>query len=119
MRHRTLALAAQLTCTSPAGGRALVTSGLRVGLQSDAVVSSDTATRRYEDFKSSHKDTRAECEAQGFAFTPMVVWTELAPKSVLAMRELEAKRSCAAMLTQRLSLTLHRESARACLRRFG
>ena len=117
----------------PAAWDFAVTSGLRVGLQSDAVVSSDTVTRRYEDFKSSHKDTRAECEAQGFAFTPMVVeavggrwgeaarsvWTELAKKSVLAMGELETKRSCAAMLMQRLSLTLHRENARACLRRFG
>ena len=104
-----------------------------MGLQSDAVVSSDTVTRRYEDSKSRHKDARAECEAQGFAFTPMVVggvggrrseaarsvWTELAKKSVLAMGELETRRSCAAMLMQRLSLTLHRENARACLRRFG
>ena len=89
--------------------------------------------RRYEDFKSSHKDTRTECEAQGFAFTPMVVeavggrwgeaarsvWSELATKSVSAIGKLEAERSCVAMLMQRQSLTPHRESARACLQGFG
>ena len=117
----------------PAAWDFAVTSGLRVDLQSDAIASPDAVTRRYEDFKSSHLDTRADCEAQGFAFIPMVVeavggcwgeaarkiWSELAEKSVLATGELETKSSCTAMLMQRLSLTLHRENARACLRRFG
>ena len=117
----------------PAAWDFAVKSGLRVDLQSDAISSPDAVTRRYEDLKSSHRDTRADCEAQGFSFVPMVVeavggccgeaarkiWSELAKKSVLATGELETKRSCTAMLRQRLSLTLHRENARACLRRFG
>ena len=45
------------------------------------------------------------------------VWSELAKTSALANGELETNSSCAIMLQQRLSMTLHRENARACLRR--
>ncbi len=86
----------------------------------------------YEDLKSSHQDTRAECLAQGITFIPMVVeavgggwgkmarcvWSELAKNSALATGELETESTCAIMLQQRLSMVLHRENARACLRRF-
>ena len=110
-----------------------VTCGLRNCLSSDASASADGVTCRYEDFKSTYKDTRDECQAQGITFIPMIVeaagggwgaaarkvWTELAKNSALATGELESNSSCAAMLQQRLSMTLHRENARACLRRFG
>ena len=45
------------------------------------------------------------------------VWTKLAKPSALATGELESNSSCAIMLRQRLSMTLHRENARSCLRR--
>ena len=79
------------------------------------------------------RDTRDQCTAQGITFIPMVmdavgggwgrvargVWSELAKSSALAMGELQTERSCAMMLRQRLSMTLHRENARACLKRFA
>jgi len=66
-------------------------------------------------------------------FTPMImeavgggwgkiargVWSELAKSSALATGELETTNTCAVMLLQRLSMTLHRENARACLKRCG
>ena len=72
-----------------------------------------------------------QCQQQGISFLPMVVeavgggwgkvargvWSALAKSSALANGELETERSCAIMLRQRLSMTLHRENARACLRR--
>ena len=112
----------------PAAWDFAVTSGLRM----DAVTNPCGVTSRYEDFKCSHKDTRAECLAQGISFIPMVVeavgggwgkmarcvWSELAKTSALANGELETNTTCAIMLQQRLAMTLHRENARACLQRF-
>eukprot|EP00973_Karenia_brevis_P038113 5254828-Karenia_brevis.AAC.1 len=46
------------------------------------------------------------------------VWSELAKSSALALGELQTQRASAMMLRQRLSMTLHRENARACLHRF-
>ena len=45
------------------------------------------------------------------------VWSELAKISALAIGDLETERTSAVMLRQRLSMTLRRENARACLRR--
>ena len=89
-----------------------------------------SATKSYEDFKNAHLDTQAACTADGFNFTPMVVeavgggwgklarcvWSEHAKSSALALGELESNSTCAIMLRQRLSMTLHRENARAILR---
>ena len=80
-----------------------------------------------------HLDTKTQCQGQGITFVPMVmeavgggwgktargVWSELAKTSVLAYAELQTEDASAVMLRQRLSMTLHRENARACLRRFG
>ena len=88
---------------------------------------------RYEDFKCSYRDTHSTCQSQGITFIPMVmeavgggwgtmargVWSELAKSSALASGEFQTERSCAIMLRQRLSMTLHRENARACLKRFS
>ena len=87
----------------------------------------------HEDFKCSQRDTKNQCSAQGLTFIPMVmeavgggwgkeaqrVWSELAKSSVLCVGELETESTCAIFLLERLSMTLHRENARACIRRFG
>ncbi len=117
----------------PAAWDFAVTSGLRLDSLSDAARDPDSVTAKYEDFKSSYQDTKSQCQSQGFSFIPMVmeavgggwgkmarcVWSELAKTSALATGELETEKTCAIMLRQRLSMTLHRENARACLRRFG
>ena len=91
------------------------------------------AVTRYEDLKCSHLQTGALCREQGLTFIPMVMeavgggwgksarcfWSELAKASALASGELATQDSCAVFLLQRLSMILHRENARACLRRFG
>ena len=116
----------------PAAWDFAVTSGLRLDLISGTVSDPETALTRYEDFKCSHRDTRTECQSQGFTFIPMVmeavgggwgkmarsVWSELAKSSALSAGEFQTEHSCAIMLRQRLSMTLHRENARACLKRF-
>ena len=93
----------------------------------------DAAAVRYEDHKRSHQDTHLQCQGQGINFLPMVVeavgggwgkvargvWSVLAKSSALASGELQTERSSGTFLMQRLSMTLHRENARACLRRFG
>ena len=110
-----------------------MTSGLRVGALADLAMDADAAASKYEDFKCSFKDTRNLCQNQGITFIPMMmeatgggwgktarsVWSELAKSSALASGELESESACAVMLRQRLSMTLHRENAHACLRRFG
>ena len=117
----------------PAAWDFAVTGGLRVDMLRDAVQGSDNVCTRYEDFKCEHEDTQTQCLAQGITFIPMVmeavgggwgkqarsVWSELAKSSALAIGELESNKSCAMMLRQQLSMTLHRENARACLKRFG
>ena len=47
------------------------------------------------------------------------VWSMLAKSSALASGELQTERSSGTFLMQRLSMMLHRENARACIRRFG
>ena len=116
----------------PAAWDFAVTSGLRLDLPPDVVGNTTSVTARYEGYKCSHNDTQADCQAQGISFIPMIVeavgggwgkmarcvWSELAKNSVLASGELATEDTSATMLLQRLSMTLHRENARACLRRF-
>ena len=96
----------------------------------DTVSDPDSVLTRYEDFKTSYRDTHTQCQAQGITFIPMVVeavggawgqvargvWSELAKTSALASGELQTDASCAIWLLQRLSMTLHRENARSCLK---
>ena len=117
----------------PAAWDFAVTSAMRLDVIASTVSDPDAALTQYEDFKCSFKDTKAQCSAQGITFIPMVmeavgggwgktargVWTELAKTSALAMGELQSERSCAILLRQRLSMTLHRENARACLKRLA
>ena len=87
------------------------------------------ATKSYEDYKCSYLDTKAECEAEGITFIPIIceadgggwgpaalsVWSELAKrKSILTG---EKTSTIATQLLQSLGLILHRENARAILRR--
>ncbi len=92
----------------------------------------DTGLTQYEDFKANYQDTQAQCHAQGITFLPKVmeavgggwgkvargIWSELAKSSASASSEIPTESSFAMILRQRLSMTLHRENARACLRRF-
>ena len=69
--------------------------------------------------------------AQGFSFTPMVVdshsgaWSPTARKTLdrvaktLAMSWNDQGESTSLKLAQRLSITLHRENARAVMKRMG
>ena len=105
------------------------TSGLRADLLAASAASSSAATERYEEFKRQHQDTARLCAAQGFTFLPMVVeahgggWGREARRAfgVLAKRVADATGEDAALVAdqhaQRLSVSLHRENARAVLRR--
>ena len=109
-----------------------VTCGLRPDSIVDAVQDRERIFNRYEDLKCSFKDTKALCLSQGFSFIPMIVeatgggwgkparcvWSKLAKSSAFYSGELATESTCAVHLLQRLSMILHRENARACLRRF-
>ena len=117
----------------PAAWDFAVTSGMQLDVMADSVRDPDSVLTRYEDFKTSYRETNIQCQAQGLTFIPMVmeavgggwgkvargVWSELAKSSALASGELQTESSCAVWHQQRLSMTLHRENARACLKRFG
>ena len=79
--------------------------------------------------KRSFKDTAATCEAAGFEFVPLVVeahgggWSPLARSTndwishVQAARHHDDVASVSLRIAQRISCTLHKENARAVLRR--
>ena len=110
-----------------------VTSGLQDNILVHSVSDKDAALDRYEDFKNSFKSTSNLCQQAGFSFIPMIleatgggwgkqaraVWSELAKKHALATGELTSDKDSAFGLLQRLSLILHRENARAIMRRRG
>ena len=103
------------------------------GLQSELVVPvADTpglVFQRYEQFKRSYKGTASSCETQGFAFVPMVVeahgggWSPLARATLdwisrqQAICHNESPTAVSLRVAQRISCTLHKENARAILRR--
>ena len=117
----------------PAAWDFAVTSGLRLESIADSARDPDAALTKYEDFKCQHQETKTPCSAQGITFIPMVmeavgggwgkvarsVWSQLAKSSALASGELQTESSSAIMLRQRLSMTLHRENARALPKRFA
>jgi hypothetical protein len=106
-----------------------VTSGLRVGTVRETLNAPDAVYSQYEAFKRSHDDTGAACAAQGFTFTPLVFEASGGSWSSLARRTLDwvARHGAAARLedpdkaslrmAQRISVSLHRENARAVLKR--
>ena len=106
-----------------------VTSGLRDNVVRRSAVDGSSALSAYEDFKRSHNDTARACEAEGISFIPVVceadgggwspaahkTWNELAKRRCLITGEPES--TVAVQLLQNLGLILHRENARAILRR--
>jgi len=117
----------------PAAWDFAVTSGLRLDAIADSVRDPEAVLTKYEDFKCSYRETQSQCLSQGITFIPMImeavgggwsksarcVWSELAKTSALATGELQTDTACAVLLRQRLSMILHRENARSCLKRFG
>ncbi len=104
-----------------------VTSGMR----NVAAVLPDASTvlTSYEDFKRSHLNTAFSCSAEGFFFAPVVVEARggaWGPAAVKVFSELAKAKSMitgepvATLLThlyQGLGVILHRENARAALKR--
>eukprot|EP00973_Karenia_brevis_P018946 2597125-Karenia_brevis.AAC.1 len=105
-----------------------VTSGLRADTLATVTTEWDAHLQAYEDFKRSHLETEGQCLAEGIGFTPMVidavgggwgkaargVWTQLAKSMALSPGE---ESTVAVHALQRMSLLLHKENARAVLRR--
>ena len=91
----------------------------------------DLVFAKYEQIKREFQNTQVSCEAEGFRFLPMVFeahgggWSSAARKSLdwLARREAAAQGArldtVSLRTAQRISATLHRESARAVLRRLS
>ena len=107
-----------------------VTSGLRVDLVNKSVQTGSAATEAYETLKCRYLDTEETCRAQGITFIPVIceadgggwgpaahkVWSELAKTKALLTGESHS--TVVNRLLQSLGLILHRENARAILRRF-
>ena len=109
------------------------TSGLRADLLSRSVVQAPAVFAEYEHAKRSFKDTDQSCETQGFRFVPMIAeahsgaWSPLARKVLDGISQ-KAATAASTFVTpefaslrfaQRLSITLHREHARAIARRMS
>ena len=106
-----------------------VTSGLRSDLVKKSAVDGSTATVEYEAFKRTHLNTEALCRDEGVNFIPMVceadgggwgpaahkVWSELAKHKSLVSGEHVS--TIVSRLLQSMGFILHRENARAILRR--
>jgi len=106
-----------------------VTSGLRADRLSDSAGQPAEVWNRYEEFKRSHLDTEAVCRQVGLSFVPFVVEAHggglgRGARQVCAHiakaaagrkgDEVEVK---AASLMRSISVSVHRENARAILRR--
>ena len=102
-----------------------VTSGLRAAYADNP----GSATAQYEVFKRSHLNTERVCSSEGLGFTPMVVeavggfWGP-ASKSIFtgiakakSMITGEPVDMLLGQLRQRLGVVLHRENARAIVKR--
>ena len=83
----------------------------------------------YEDYKRSYQDTERKCSEEGISFIPLIceadgggwgpaayqVWSEIAKHKSNLTGELRSV--TATRLAQSLSVILHRENARAIIRR--
>ena len=95
-----------------------------------AVEDGSTVTTDYEHFKRTHLDTESTCRDEGITFIPIIceadgggwgpaaqtVWSELAKHKAIASGKQISIIVC--RLLQSLGLILHRENARAILRRY-
>ena len=114
---------------APAALDFAVTSGLRSDIVSRSALDGSASTKAYENFKRSHLNTEQACQEEGISFIPMIceadgggwgpaahkVWSELAKNKALASGEQDS--TIVSRLLQSLGLILHRENARAVLRR--
>ena len=106
-----------------------VTSGLRTDMLEQTAVDGSSCLLSYENIKNTYLDTATHCASEGITFIPMVVeahsgaWGPMATKVWLRMGKSISMLSgeSVALETlrarQNLGLTLHRETARAILRR--
>ena len=106
-----------------------VTSGLRTDLLEQTAADGSSCLAAYERFKNSFLDTASHCASEGIAFIPMVVeahsgawgpaaakvWLRLGRAVSLISGDSTAAEALKAL--QNLGLTVHRETARAILRR--
>ena len=114
---------------APAALDFAITSGVRSDMVNRSAEDGSTATKSYEDFKRSHLNTDSICREEGITFIPMICeavgggWGPAAHKvwSVLAQHKSivsgEKNSIIVSHLLQSLGLILHRENARAILRR--
>ena len=114
----------------PAAFDFAVTSGLRQTVIASSAQDGSAAACRYEDYKREYLDTAQTCADEGLTFIPVVAeahgggWSpnahkllsELAKRKASLTGELDSKVACE--LHQKLGLILHRENARAILRRW-
>ena len=106
-----------------------VSSGLQSELFRASADEPGFVFHRYEQMKRSYKDTAQICQAAGFKFTPFVFeahgggWSVASRKVVdwisrqAAAIQQEDPATVSFKIAQRISCTLHRENARAILRR--
>ena len=106
-----------------------VTSGLRASAVTAAAHDASSTTRAYEDFKTSYLDTQTICINEGFNFIPMVMeavgggWGPSANKVFLELAKTKSLltgdsiNTTLTQIHQNLQLVLHKENARALLRR--
>ena len=106
-----------------------VTSAMRGDLFRQTAETPEAALTKHDREKREHLDTGQQCEAADFHFVPMGleaharVWSPTA-RGILdwiahqsAASHHEPPHTCSLRIAQRTSCTLHRENARAILRR--
>ena len=102
------------------------TSGLRSDMLQRTSASGNIVFDVYESAKRQHLDTESHCVANGFKFLPMVLeshgggWSPLFRKTLdeITKRISSSSGEVASLrVAQRISASLHRENARAVLRR--
>ena len=104
-------------------------SGMRADILAQVVDNPNIVFERYEEFKRSYKNTDQVCEQQGFSFIPMILeshggsWSSTA-RNILARVATgqssawnEDGEEASLRIAQRMSVALHRENARAVLKR--
>ena len=106
-----------------------VTSGLRNDVIGAAAQDPTVVWARYEDFKRQHLRTQAQCNDRNLDFLPFIIEADgggLGPVArkvcasiaqTGAARDGEEGSTRAASLLRRITTTVHRENARAMLRR--
>ncbi len=114
---------------APAALDLAVTSGLRADAVRLSAFDGAAATKAYEDYKREYMDTEQLCLAEGITFIPIIAeadgggWGPQAHKVFNALAKLkstitgEHEDTTVSHILQSLNLTLHRENARAILRR--